>query len=151
MNPVLRNRLTPIRITAENFDSFAKWTTIKHMLESGSPFVECWGFVDKDSNRIGREFLIKKGGTDGSCKIRSIDAYLCGVEIYESCRGNEYAGEMITWLFTRLHEEGIDDLYLSVKKNNYPALRAYTKLGFERVRSMFTVSLPKLSIPARTL
>ena len=152
MRSVLRNRLTAFKITSDNLNLVNASKVVCKEFSLQPEYVSGWGFRDEEGNLVSREFLMRKGGNQRLFKIRNIDSYLFAVKVFEPYRGNEYAGEMITWLFNKIHdEEGINELFLAVLKKNEPALRAYGKLGFEIIDSKFFIRLAKCNIPYYTL
>lgn len=58
---------------------------------------------------------------------------------------------MISWLAKNLHKMGVEELYLTVKKSNIPAIKVYEKLGFEKIGNRFFVRIGKLNIPYYSL
>ncbi|MBQ7170495.1 MAG: GNAT family N-acetyltransferase, partial [Synergistaceae bacterium] len=152
MKPVVRNRLTPFEIMPGNLSLIDGSKALHDMLSRQPEYTSGWGFRDEDGNIVAREFMMRKGGDERLYKIRNVYAYLFAVEVFEPYRGREYAGEMISWLARKIHdEEGVNELYLAVMKDNTSALKAYGKLGFEVVGSRFFARVLKLNIPYHTL
>lgn len=62
--------------------------------------------------------------------------YNAGTGIIPSHRGKSLTRRMYEWLMPRLREEKFDACLLEVLTNNLPAIRAYEKTGFRRLREL---------------
>lgn len=147
LRPVNENRLECFEISDNNLDLIHLSGALKKMLHEQPDCVKGYGFKDFDGNVIGHVFLMKRGGREVLYKIETIDAYLFAVRVFDEFRGRSYAGEMITHLVNKLREEGVESLYLTVKKNNASAIRVYEKLGFDLIGSKFFIRVWKYNVP----
>lgn len=66
------------------------------------------------------------------------------------CRGKGYANKMFDLIKTKMKEEAIDNFYLEVLQENAPAIKAYSKTGFRKIRGLncYQLNVGKLK-PAR--
>lgn len=110
---------------------------------------KCDAYVLKNGNqdRLGIVSVMYKGGNELEYKIRDIDAFLYNIKIEKRFRGNGYAGVMIKMIGKKLLEDGIQDAYLAVSTDNYNAIRAYQKVGFEIIDEKRFVRMFRKNIP----
>ena len=151
MIPLRKNRLIPFELNDSNMNLINASSALRKMIHEQPEYVSGYGFRDSFGNVIGHLFLMRKGGQEVLYKIRTIDAYLFAVRVFDGYKGNGYAGEMITWLADTLYEAGVKELYLTVKKDNHSAIRVYEKLGFKVIGKRFFVRLIKCNIPYLSL
>ena len=149
--PQMMGRLTPFGIASDTFDDVKASKAIRKMIREQPKYVQGWGFRDQSGTVVGHIYLMRRGGNEVLYKIRTVDAYVFAVRVFEEHRGKRYAGEMISWLMYQLYSEGIKELWLTVKKSNTSAIRAYEKLGFERVGSSKFVRVMGHNFPYRRI
>lgn len=151
MEQTLCERLIPFQVNSSTYEEVQASTAIRRMMAKQPNMIYSWGFRNDDSDVVGHLYLMKRGGNEVLYRIRSVEAYVFAVRVFDDFRGKRYAGEMITWLMNSLHAEGIDEMWLTVKKENYPAIRAYERLGFERVGSSRFIRFLGINIPYRII
>ena len=151
MKEVQRGRLAPFVLTAENLDIVNASPALHKMLGEQPGFIDGYGFKDADGNIVGVLYLMKKGGTEVLYRIRHIDAYLFAVRVFREYWGHGYAAEMAAWVMDTLHERGVDQMYLTVKRQNTQAIRAYEKLGFKVIGRRRFVRIGHTNIPYYSL
>lgn len=97
---------------------------------------KCDTFILKENNTndsIGILSIMYKGGDELEYKIRDIEAFIYNVMIAEAFRGKGFAGIMVKMLGVQLKKKGIREAYLAVSTDNYSAIKAYQKMGFEKI------------------
>ena len=136
-------------ITLHNVDSCADTTfslkQMKKYLTKQKQYVKGFLFRKKESGElIGYLWITFRCGNELEYKIRHIDAFASFVYVFPQFRGNGYAGKM---LVTIMHSLNLKELYLAVRKDNYSAVRAYEKVGFEFKEQKSFFRLLRINVP----
>lgn len=111
---------------------------------------KCDTFILKENNmhnNIGILSVMYKGGDELEYKIRDIEAFIYNVKIAESFRGKGFAGIMIRMLGAQLRKRDIRESYLAVSTDNYSAIKAYSKIGFETIAERRFIRTLKRNFP----
>lgn len=154
------NNLTMYTIQETDYDSLFLSKELRNMLNNQPNYVTGYGYRDVEGNPIGHIFMMKRGGNEVLYKIRRIDNYMFAVRVFEPYRGRGYAQEMIKQLCDVIfqskktiakYDEMNPDIFFTVKKDNYSALRAYEKIGYEVVGRKRFIRIRKINVPYLTL
>lgn len=134
-------------ITKDDYDTLRLSSSLRHMLDEQPNYVKGYGFRDSDSNTVGHLFLMKKGGNEVLYKIRKIDSYLFALRVFSEYQGKGYGEEIMTQVIEELHNDGVDTVFLTVKKNNKQAIHIYDKLGMKAIGRKFFIRIGRYNIP----
>lgn len=88
-----------------------------------------------DNKPVGCVWVAFHGANEFQYRVRRVGAFGFDFAVKPEFRGQGIVGFMICNLLKELHEDGVDVLYVSVRKNNTSAIRAYTKMGGSLVAS----------------
>ena len=128
------------RITEDNLDSLH---AIDRKIRKKYPFLaqkkgtcEGFGLWTDNGKPAAYSWIMFRGGRVDKFRFRNIDAWIFAVFVAENYRRKGLCEYMLNSLLHYLHsEKGINRAYLEVRKDNYPARAAYTKLrGKEEFR-----------------
>lgn len=101
-------------------------------LKKHSKFVDGFLFKKGDQDVVGFVWVMYKGGNESQYRVRHCDALVFDVYVDEKMRGKGLCGFMLSCIIKDLKEKrGVNTIRLSVRKNNYSAINAYIKNGWE--------------------
>ena len=107
---------------------------MKNYLRTQSSYMRGYIYYSKTNNEpVGYVWVAYRGANEFQYRIRTIDAFGFDFAVKNEYRGHGIVGFMIYQLLLLLQDEGIHDLYASVRKNNYAAISAYEKIGAVKV------------------
>ena len=92
-----------------------------------------------------------KGGNELEYRIRNIEAFIYNLMVIPSRRGNGIAGNMLHQLAESLTRKSITNVYLAVSQDNYSAIKAYNKAGFDIVSKKTFVRFLRVNLPYHCL
>ncbi len=149
-----------------NWDKYASlhWEIISHNNIADCELVGCttkkilkYLFPQSDTTRgyiyydgkdpVGCLWLAFKGANEYEYRVRNVDAFGFDFEVREEYRSRGIIGYMIYTTLLELKKEGIFELYISVRKNNKAALKAYNKVGAKIVKTTRWIRIGGKNIP----
>ncbi|MBR1675828.1 MAG: GNAT family N-acetyltransferase [Clostridia bacterium] len=93
-------------------------------------------YFKETSEPVGCVWVGFKGFNEFQYRIRNIDAFGFDFAVAEKWRGKEVIRYMVSILQKELEKNGIKKLFISVRRNNISALKAYQKCGCSVVKNV---------------
>lgn len=121
---------------------------MKEYLRTQNSYMRGYIYYSKiNNNPVGCVWAAYRGANEFQYRIRNVDAFGFDFAVKNEYRGHGIVGFMIFQLLRSLQDEGIHDLYASVRKNNYAAISAYEKIGAVKVGRKRFCRLAGIRVP----
>ncbi len=104
-------------------------------------------FEEKTEKPVGYIWAVRRGGNEMSYRVRTVDAVLSCVCVFNEFRGQNIANYMLSSIMDLLASEGFKKVALGVNFDNVAAISAYKKAGFNIVGEKKYMRILRRNLP----
>ena len=138
------------KITDDNVKDFASSSVRDLLLSQANEPSEGFGVWKESGTPAGYLRVLYKGSAIGRYRVKNIDAFIVNVFINAEDRRKGYGEYLLRKTLHYLYtQKNIRTAYLTVRMNNLPARRLYTKAGGKDLRTIKRLRLFNVPIVLR--